>query len=237
MTDAEDSRNIPYNLGDEYEILIFNLLKDCGVVPHGFMRGRAGPGVDAVFIHEGIEHNLEIKKDLFADYGQKMLKWSKKGGWEWRTNDDTNRFYDEIGALDYVRSNAMNPNKHRIPDNMLTLGDKKADQKMFEDTSFTVGSEALSKFYSPKGIHYIQIGDNYGFYHIDLDVAGLGTPAFDGEFTLRFRAKTIHSDPVWKYGFYAVLKVKKSPTQSHYNLESYFAQKRGLPLEFPPIRP
>jgi|TARA_B100000315_G_C14527615_1_gene564591 hypothetical protein len=42
-----------------------------------------------------------------------------------------------------------------------------------------------------------------GFYHLGADVFYLGTPIFDGSLNIRFRAKTIHSDPIYNYGFLA----------------------------------
>ncbi|MFN7357059.1 MAG: hypothetical protein ACK5UZ_17390, partial [Pseudanabaena sp.] len=63
------------------------------------------------------------------------------------------------------------------------------------------------------------------------DILHLGTPQLNCKMNLRFRAKTIHSIPVYKYGFYAVLKVDKKdkPQKSFYDLE----QKDGR--IFPPI--
>ena len=57
-------------------------------------------------------------------------------------------------------------------------------------------------------------------YHLETDILGLGTPQFNCRMSLRLRAKTIHSLPVYKYGFYAVLKIKPQRiTKSIYDLE------------------
>jgi hypothetical protein len=44
---------------------------------------------------------------------------------------------------------------------------------------------------------------------------------------LRLRAKTIHSSPVYKYGFYAVLKVdkKEKPQKSCFDIEQKDGRK------------
>jgi hypothetical protein len=116
-----------------------------------------------------------------------------------------------------------------IPRDEITVQQKKQDQKAFED-KVEIDINSLYNFYSGKDCYYIQIG-GYGFYHLKRDILSLGTPQFDCRMKLRLRAKTIHSSPIYKYGFYAVLKVdkKEKPKKSCYDLE----QKDGR--EFPPI--
>jgi hypothetical protein len=93
-----------------------------------------------------------------------------------------------------------------------------------------ININSLYDFYGNKDCYYIQIG-GYGFYHLKRDILCLGTPQFECQMKLRLRAKTIHSSPVYKYDFYAVLKVdkKQNPKKSCYDIE----QKEGR--EFPPI--
>ena len=93
-----------------------------------------------------------------------------------------------------------------------------------------ININSLYDFYGDKDCYYIQIG-GYGFYHLKQDILSLSTPQFACKMKLRLRAKTIHSTPVYKYGFYAVLKVdkKEKPQKSCYDLE----QKDGR--KFPPI--
>ena len=221
----------PYNKGDEYEDKIFKLMAGKGILLHGCKRAGAGVGCDAIFVHQGKSYNLEIKKDLFADYGQKMLNWNKQDGWFWRTRDEINELYNKFGVLGHIRAKGIIPNKHSKPDKSLTVVDKKEDQHNFEDTGLTVDCEALLKFYGEKNVFYIQIGEGYGFYCLSKDPAGLGVPKFDANFTLRLRAKTIHSEPIHMYGFYAVLKVRGKPKRSKYNIED------SLQQSFPPIKP
>lgn len=106
---------------------------------------------------------------------------------------------------------------------------KKQDQKAFED-KLEININSLYDFYGDKDCYYIQIG-GYGFYHLKQDILSLSAPQFACKMKLRLRAKTIHSTPVYKYGFYAVLKVdkKEKPQKSCYDLE----QKDGR--KFPPI--
>jgi len=222
--------DIPYNLGDEYEYRIFTILKKKGLIPTDARRAGAGGGSDAYFIHRGKRYNLEIKKDLQADYGQKMLRWSRDQGWCWSVDDETTRLYTSVGALNYINDIDYTPKKFTIPNREITYAMKKEDQAKFEN-KMPIPSVSLSRFYNEKKCYYLQIGDGFGLYHMGEDIASLRTPEFNGTFRLRFRAKTIHSDPVWNYGFYGVLKIEKKPTISHYSIDPIRTQK------FPPIMP
>jgi hypothetical protein len=216
-----------YNRGDSYEKVIFDIFQQKGLLSSNSTRGGAGGGPDIRFIHNTLENRLEVKLDLRADYGQKMLKW-KNGIWTWCVDDPTTKFYTEVGVLDIIASKNIIPNRYIIPKHEITTEHKQVDQKIFED-SIDVDIRALYSYYSHKNCYYIQIG-GYGFYHLETDILGLGTPKFNCQMNLRLRAKTIHSIPIYKYGFYAVLKIKPQPiTKSIYDLE----EKEGR--LFPPL--
>ena len=78
--------------------------------------------------------------------------------------------------------------------------------------------------------NYIQL-ENYGFYHLEKDIANLGAKKFDGQISLRLRAKTNHSKPIYKYSFLVVMKLSKKPTKSDWDLEG------GDGRKFPKIIP
>lgn len=219
---------VPYNKGDEYEQKLFMILFKSKVVFPGITRAGAGGGTDIVLIHKGKRINLEIKKDDKADYGQKMLKWSKERGWYWAVDDEVTRLYTSIGALKHLNDRGIVPIKFNKRNENITPQDKKKDQIAFED-KIQISSNALMKYYSTKNCFYIQVGNGYGFYHLEKDVENLGVPKFEAVLVLRFRAKTIHSKPPWNYGFYAVLKVVSIIKKSKFNLEKSSSQ------EFPPI--
>lgn len=217
-----------YNVGDSYEETIFQICLKRKILPKNFRRGRAGNSADIKFIHMGKAHNLEIKVDLKADFGQKMLKW-EEGLWNWRVEDETTQTYTNEGVLTLLEDRKITPYLYTKTRDTLTLEDKKLDQKAFEhSTEITI--EKLFSLYRGKDCHYIQVG-GYGFYFLDRDILGLGVPQFDGKLKLRFRAKTINSIPLWNYGFYAVLKIISPPTPSQYDIE----EKNGR--KFPPIKP
>jgi hypothetical protein len=71
-----------YNKGDTYESEIFDILKSKNLIAHNSSRGGAGNQPDVKFLHDFGGHNLEVKLDLSADYGQKMLTWND-GIWNW----------------------------------------------------------------------------------------------------------------------------------------------------------
>lgn len=235
------------NKGHVYEDMIFELLEKTGLLyPKTKHEGMAG-GVDAVFCHLGKPYNLEVKNGLDADYGQTFLKWGKDG-WGWLGDDEASRFFDQRGALIYLRKKGIVPIKYNKLKEKLTFDDMHKDQVAFEDATFVVKAEALWKYYSAKDVHYIQIGSGYGFYHLDADVAKLGTQQFTDDLILRFRAKchnhyrriknekgeVIKKIPTpWNYSFIAVLKVKSKPKpkRSKYNIE------KNKDQDFPPIKP
>ncbi|MBS3069536.1 hypothetical protein J4441_04180 [Candidatus Micrarchaeota archaeon] len=228
------------NKGHKYEDELFELLEKMGLIYPGKMQKGMAGGVDAVFCHLGKPYDLEVKNGLQADYGQKLFSWNEKGGWNFSKDDETTRLFRELGTLTYLNKKGIKPRKFSKSKESMTYEDGKADQAAFEDREFIVKASALWKYYGEKGTHYIQVGDGYGFYHLDKDIAKLGTTQFDCDFILRFRAKyhdlvdrrhgTLAPTP-WNYSFFAVLKVKGKPKRSKYNLEGSDGQ------EFPPIKP
>ena len=217
-----------YNKGDNYEQKIFERLIAKGLIVLGSTRGGASNSTDIKFLHNLQETNLEVKLDLEADYGQKMLRWNN-GIWSWCVDDSVTSFYTSIEVLDIVNRKQFIPNRYYIPRDEITIQQKNQDQKAFED-KVEIDTNSLYDFYGSKNCFYIQIG-GYGFYHLKQDILSLGTSQLDCMMKLRLRAKTIHTIPIYNYGFYAVLKVDKKmkPRKSHYDIE----EKDGR--IFPPI--
>ena len=117
-----------------------------------------------------------------------------------------------------------------IPESQLTIEDKKYDQKMVKKSGIPIKNiDILFDFYALKGCYYLQMEEK-GFYYLKEDVAKLCVPQFQAEkFSLRLRAKTHHSYPVYKYSFFVVINVSRSSIRnSPYDLE----EKVGM---FPPI--
>lgn len=221
-----------YNKGDIYEHTIFLILQTKKILSKDSTRAGAGGGADIKFLHKSQECNLEVKLDLKADYGQKMLKWNDEELWSWCKTDSVTEFYTSLDLLNKINRKKIVPNRFTIPKKQITTADKQKDQQVFED-SIDIDINALYDFYANKNCYYIQVG-GYGFYHLQQDILSLGTPQFICQMRLRLRAKTIHSQPVYNYGFYAVLKVLKTrdaPQKSKYDLEEKDSRS------FPPIMP
>jgi hypothetical protein len=121
-----------YNKGDNYEQNIFDLLTSKGLIATGSARGGAGNSTDIKFLCNFQEYDLEVKLDLGADYGQKMLRWDD-GIWSWCVDDPVTAFYTSVGVLDIVNAKNFISNRYSIPRDEITMHHKKQDQKAFED--------------------------------------------------------------------------------------------------------
>ena len=168
----------------------------------------AGSGTqeDIIFKHNEKDFSLEIKNNPSdPDWGQCALNPTLENGkWVWDYSNSAKKkkpklleYYNQyefkdgsIGVLTYLNNKTFIPNKHRIPNEEMTFSLRKEDQDGFEDRKHKVPSDAFAKFHDTKS-NYIQVGRKYGFYHINNDLANLGTEKFAAMFTLRFRAKTI----------------------------------------------
>ncbi len=234
---------LDWNRGQRYEYKMFRLLYDRGYLTAP-EPGTPG-GTDSGFMHNGNIYKLEIKRDLSADYGQKALMWNAESGWHWAVMDTMSDLLDYLDALEYLNRKDIKPLRYTKQKMAITYEDARTDQRAFEDSKLSMPSEALWTYYGRKDIHYIQVGSGYGFYHLDKDVANLGTSQFDVNLKLRFRAKyhnhklrktdeignILKSTPTpWNYSFFAVLKVISKPEKSKYNLEPGRGQK------FPPLK-
>lgn len=217
-----------YNEGDAYEREIYEICEQRGVLLPGFTRAGAGGGIDIKLQHYGRATNLEVKLDLRADYGQRYLKWDERNGWQFCVIDEVSEMYEQLGVLSHIDPLFI-PRRHSIAKEALTQEDKTFDQQSF-DKRIEIPTQQLFHYYNAKDVHYIQIG-NYGFYHLDNDYLGLGTPQFDGDLKLRFRAKTISSDRIYRYRFLTVLKVVSHPSPSPFDI------KEESGKSFPPIIP
>ena len=181
------------NKGHTYEKKIVKILQDRKLVPEGATGAGSGVGTDIPFIHKNKEYRLEIKNNAIdPDYGQKRLIPKLSGDkwiWTWSSDEKIVEHYTKLGVLDYLNKKNIIPNKFRIEDSKLSKNQKREDMTNFEDRSYKVSNETFIKYYEDDA-DYIQVGKGFGFFHLKEDVANLGTKQFDGEFILRFRAKS-----------------------------------------------
>ena len=223
------------NRGHTYEKKIVQILKDKKIIPRGKHGAGNGPGTDITFFHNKKEFKIEIKNNVIdPDYGQKRLipkKIGKDWKWNWAPgviDENITKYYTRIGVLDYLNEKKMIPNKYRKSDSELTIDDVKMDQINFDDRDYEISSDAFRIFYEEKA-DYVQIGNGLGLFHLNKDVAKIGTSKFQGKFILRFRAKRHTTKILHCYSFFSVLKCKKVSEKSKINIEEYEGQ------EFPKI--
>ena len=233
-----------YNKGDTYEDKITNILIDKKILPGGYKRAGASGDNDIQILIDNKKINIEIKADENADYGQKYLKWDKKNKWRWVLDDNITKMYLKMNIIENYINKDFIPRKFSKEKSKILIQDKKFDQQKFEKPDIKIPLNILFEYYSEKNCHYMQL-ENFGFYHLKKDINKLGTQQFDGIMTLRLRAKTINSTKKiyskdkngkkirintgiptpWNYGFLGVIKMKKKPSPSKYDLEELDGRK------------
>ena len=209
------------NKGFAYELELYKLLNGQNISPPNFTPAGGGHGPDGMFMFRGKSYNYEIKLDQVADYGQVELRY-KNGSWGFGgKNEEAKELYTSLGVLDFVSnhwSKGGAPRKETISSNNFTQDDVSYDYANFRDGFMPITSSALSSHYSKKGTYYIQIG-KAGFYHLEKDIAGLGTPKFNGTLKLRIRIKRRTSKKLNGYGFLTALKIDKKASKSKFDLD------------------
>ena len=221
------------NKGHKYEKKIVKILQDRGLMSSEISGAGSGPGTDAFFIHKGKKYSIEVKNLPAAEFGQKRLipkLENKKWKWTWAKDEEITRYYTKIGVLDYLNNKKIIPNKHRKPDNEITLEDVREDQHNMAESNFPIPDTTIAMFYQEKA-DYVQIGGGYGFFHTKNDKAKLGTEKISANCILRFRLKRHDRIPLYKVSFFAVIRSKNLSKKSNYNLEDTDTQK------FPEIKP
>jgi len=201
------------NLGVEYQNHIRDILSKKELLPKDLK------GNDAGFFSNGIDYYIEIKNRTAPDFGQKILHWDQKDGWYWAKEDIVTELYDKYGVLDNINPNFI-PRRHSVPKDDITPQDKIYNQKQFKRSGIIISDlSILYEFYARKDCYYIQI-EGLGFYYMKKDIANLDVLQFTPNLTLRLRAKTVHSYPIYNYRFYVVINInKKKLKKSNYDLE------------------
>ncbi len=225
-----------YNTGDTYEEKIFEICQEKGVTPPNSNRaGASATKADVEFIHLGVTYKLEVKNNRNPDYGQRRLHYdSNLQYWDWAINDAVSQFYDSLNVKKFIdpqfvpiwyqkRKKVGNIYKQINSSSIYTEVDLSLDQRGFESSSNPIPTQALFNYYKSRNTFYIQI-EGSGFYHLDSDVANLGTSQYDGQITIRFRLKRHSTTPTHKCSFFAVLKEEKKPTRSLFNIEAVDGQ-------------
>jgi len=200
------------NKGQLYEEKINQLLDDKDLLPNNLGENDSG------FIFGGKTYYVEIKNYQAPDFGQKGMVWSKDSGWTWRQNDIITDLYDDFGVFDFIYEGFV-PRRYTKNKDDITKEDKVYDQQHFEKSGIKLDDvKYLYEYYKRKNCFYIQIEDK-GFYYLQEDIGNLGVPQYKPSLTLRLRAKTHHSIPIYQYSFFAVIQIGEKPIKSTFDLE------------------
>ena len=209
------------NKGFQYELDLHKILKGQNISPPNFSPAGGGHGPDGMFMYRGKPYNYEIKLDQAADYGQVELRY-KNGSWDFGgKNEEAKELYRTLGVLDFVNKNwgsSGAPRKETISTKEFSQDDVDYDYSNFKDAFMSIPASALASHYAKKGTYYIQVG-KAGFYHLEKDIAGIGTQKFDATLKLRIRIKRRTSKKLNGYGFLTALKIDKKAKKSKHDLD------------------
>ena len=201
-----------------YEGRIHNKLKMGGIVPRNFQPAGSDPNApDAKFIYNGVEHKLEVKLDLKADYGQGSFEYSNGkwilGGAKTPAADELRQLMRAVGIEAFANKEwgpKGPPNKGTIDNKDFTQEMVASDYRRFTDRFLTIPSSVLWSYYGAKQTYYIQIG-GYGMYYMAANPAKLPIPQFNPGLRIRIRLKRGGSSPIYNYRFTTALQITSKP--------------------------
>lgn len=210
-----------------YEGRVHNKLKAKNLVPRGFTPAGSDPNApDAMFIRNGVNHKLEVKLDLKADYGQGTLEYSngvwRLGGADTAAAEELRGLMRAVGIESFANSQwgpKGAPFKGNVDTANFTQEMVTSDYQKFKDGFLTIPSSALHSYYAAKGTYYIQIG-GYGMYYMAANPARLPIPQFNPGLRIRIRIKRGGSVPINNYRFTTALQVTTRPGISSYNIDN-----------------
>jgi hypothetical protein len=202
--------------GFDYEKQVNDKLKKHGKAdPDSTTAGSSGDAPDAKFKHGGQEHNLEVKKDHKAMFGQIELKHDGK---KWGISDRSRAKYPETAKSIEATGFLHKVNKQWDK----PTGDYESDLQKGNVYHTHSDAEPIKAHYGKdRKTDYIQIGGGHGFYHTGDDKAKLGSPELEGKTQLRARMKARGRDADGKrtYGALIVMGLKDAQ-KSHHDLDA-----------------
>lgn len=213
--------------GAEYEKKINAILMKAKLQPSSFRHEPFNNDhPDSVFLKDGKKYGIEVKhvyKTSFGSYGvihdgkkwvlsppqlgnTELYEMLKRAGAE----QEINRFYRGMG-IPYLFTQSKLTTEQRLSD-IKTFGNK--------TTTLRINSDAASRYYTSKGVNYMQI-QNLGFYYLvnnpaKIDCPKLVIPGMLGELRLKKEMK----GGTQYYRFVIQIKpVGTTPIRSKVNLE------------------
>lgn len=149
--------------------------------------GGSSSGPDIKLDHNGISYFLEIKNNIYTDYGQASIdkinnEWKSKSG---------NKVFDNL-LRELVIFDDKTP---YFINNNITYYEfikiKNASDYNFNDIKIKIPKDSIANFYDNKNCKYIQI-NGYGLYYLIDDPLRFNVPKFEPECVMRIRIK-IHT--------------------------------------------
>ena len=201
---AKKGRN-SHNAGRSYEIEILNILNKTTLNGKPFNIqveseiGKSDNDIKCNYL-DIRDLSIEIKKRKAPDWVQCTLQYNQSNK-KWTVSRKSRLPSDCISIFeDYINNNVTNEEifqgdippfqlKNIMYDEWVHL---KNTNPHFKDQYFTknVPSNIISKLYSAKNCHYIQISGGFGLYHLESgDILDLGVPPFNIKSKLRLRVK------------------------------------------------
>lgn len=203
--------------GFNYENQVADKLKKHGKMDaESKTAGSSADAPDASFHHNGEHHNLEVKQNKNAMFGQIELHHHHEKGWHISERSKakypkTAEHIEKSGFLDKVNKQWKKP-----------TGDYDKDLKMGNVYHHEEGTKGIRAHYGQdRKTNYIQIG-GHGLYHTHEDRAKLGTPELSGNTQLRARMKyrgTNKKTGKKQYGALVTMALK-DPKKSHLDLDA-----------------
>lgn len=204
--------------GFNYENEVADKLKSKGMMDKETKTaGSAGDAPDAHMNVKGTKHNLEVKKDKNAMFGQLELHHNDEKGWH----------VSPRAAAKYPAT-ASHPAVHQFLKKVNSQwhkpsGDYDQDLKM-GNVYHTHGdtSPIAAHYHHDRKTPYVQVGGGHGLYHFEHDKGDVGTHEFTGQTQLRARMKYRGTDPKTgkkKYGALMVMSHKGNLDHSSVNID------------------
>lgn len=205
--------------GFNYENQVADKLKKHGIMDKSTKTaGSSGDAPDAHMNIGGKKHNLEVKADKGAMFGQLELHHNDEKGWH--VSPRAAAKYPATANHPAVKAFVKHVNKTWGKPS----GDYDTDLKMgnvYHEHSDT--SPIAAHYHKDRKTPYVQIGKGHGLYHLGSDEANIGTPELEGHTQLRARMKYRGTDKKTgkkKYGSLMVMSLKGSVPKSHLNIDS-----------------
>lgn len=205
--------------GFNYENQVADKLKK-----HGLMNketktaGSSGDAPDAHMNIKGKQHNLEVKKDKGAMFGQLELHHSDDKGWH--VSPRAAQKYPATASHPATKELIKKVNKQWGKPS----GDYDKDLKMGNVYhEHKDASPIAAHYHHDRKTPYVQVGGGHGLFHFHKDEANIGTDKLDGTTQMRARMKYRGTDKNTgkkKYGALMVMSLKGNVAKSSKNLDA-----------------